>query len=218
MFTDISLLEWIGYLASIVVAVSLMMVSILKLRWLNLLGSSIFSFYGFAIGAYPVGILNLFIAIVNVYYLRVIYSKKDAFKIISIKDDSPYLRYFLNFYRQEIIRFFPAGNEIIEKILAGRENSINLIILRNAAVSGIFTGQKFDDCIKVDLDFVIPEYRDLKPGQFLFGAAHDTFKQLSVKRIQSKSFSPKHLQYLKRIGFVNREMVSGEVFFQKEIA
>ncbi|HSV76380.1 MAG TPA: hypothetical protein VLH37_05040 [Bacteroidales bacterium] len=78
MFTEISILEWIGYIASVVVAVSLMMVSIVKLRWLNLVGSAVFSFYGFAIGAYPVGVLNLFIALVNIYYLTRCAIKKVA--------------------------------------------------------------------------------------------------------------------------------------------
>ena len=218
MLDNISVLEWIGYIASVVVAVSLMMVSILKLRWLNLFGSSIFSFYGFAIGAYPVGILNLFIAVVNVYYLRSIYSKQDAFKIISIKDDSPYLKYFLDFYKLEIIKFFPDADNMIRKIQKGRENSVNLIILRNAAVAGIFIGQKSEDSIMVDLDFVIPEYRDFKTGQFLFGHSHETFKKLNVKSIYSNSFSPKHLHYLERIGFKRQTSATGEEVFKKTVA
>ena len=50
MFLNISLLEWVGYLGSVLVSVSLTMSSIVKLRWFNLVGAGIFSFYGFAIG------------------------------------------------------------------------------------------------------------------------------------------------------------------------
>jgi len=215
MLENISVLEWIGYAASVVVAVSLMMVSILKLRWFNLLGSSIFSFYGFAIAAYPVGILNLFIALVNIYYLRAMYGKKDAFKIISISNESPYLSYFLNFYRQEIIKFFPSADALIHKILNSQKNGVNLIILRNAAVAGIFVGEKNQDTIMVDLDFVIPEFRDLKPGQFLFGDTHDTFKNLSVSKIQTNALSHLHVKYLGRVGFKEKISAAGDTIYEK---
>ena len=67
MLFNISWLEWVGYVSSVLVAVSLTMSSIKKLRWYNLMGAAIFSFYGFAIQAYPVGVLNLFIVLANVY-------------------------------------------------------------------------------------------------------------------------------------------------------
>lgn len=59
-------LEWFGYTASVVVAISLTMSSILKLRWYNLLGATLFSAYGFLIHAYPVGFLIGFIACVDI--------------------------------------------------------------------------------------------------------------------------------------------------------
>ncbi|NKF49308.1 YgjV family protein [Shewanella sp. WXL01] len=65
--------EWIGYLASVLVAVSLTMSDIKKLRWWNLLGAILFVAYGLAIGALPVALVNAFIACINVYYLNKLY-------------------------------------------------------------------------------------------------------------------------------------------------
>ena len=65
----VSWVEWFGYAASVVVAISLTMSSIVKLRWLNLAGAAMFSTYGFIIGALPVGFLNLFIVVINVVHL-----------------------------------------------------------------------------------------------------------------------------------------------------
>ena len=87
MLFNISLIEWIGYLGSALVAVSLTMSSIKKLRWYNLTGAAIFSFYGFAIGALPVALLNLFIVIADAYYLYLIYAQKDSFKSIVVNTD-----------------------------------------------------------------------------------------------------------------------------------
>ena len=48
-----ALLETFGYLASLLVAVSLMMRSIVRLRWINLTGAACFTAYGILIAAYP---------------------------------------------------------------------------------------------------------------------------------------------------------------------
>ncbi|WP_138417511.1 YgjV family protein [Aquibacillus sediminis] len=74
---NIDWLEWLGYLASFIVLVSLLMSNILKLRWINLLGSGLFSLYGFLIGALPVGFMNLGIVFINIYYLVQLY-RADA--------------------------------------------------------------------------------------------------------------------------------------------
>jgi len=66
----INYLEFLGYLASTLVAISLMMRSLTKLRVINLSGSLLFTIYGFSIGAYPVAALNAFIVLVNIFYLQ----------------------------------------------------------------------------------------------------------------------------------------------------
>ena len=52
------LLEIFGYMASILIALSLMMSNIKRLRWINLFGAAALSFYGYFIDAFPVFILN----------------------------------------------------------------------------------------------------------------------------------------------------------------
>lgn len=68
--------EWIGYLASVVVAISLMMSNIKRLRWCNLIGAALFVAYGIAIGAIPVVLVNFFIVLIDVYYLIKLYKSE----------------------------------------------------------------------------------------------------------------------------------------------
>jgi uncharacterized membrane protein len=65
--------EWVGYLASVVVAISLMMANIKKLRWWNLVGAGLFVAYGLAIDALPVALVNFFIVLIDIYYLVKLY-------------------------------------------------------------------------------------------------------------------------------------------------
>ncbi len=62
--------EGLGYLASVLVALSMTMRSLLKLRVINLIGAILFAIYGLVIGALPVAALNFFIVLVNIYYLH----------------------------------------------------------------------------------------------------------------------------------------------------
>ncbi|MEE4178434.1 MAG: GNAT family N-acetyltransferase [Bacteroides sp.] len=205
MFLNIPLIEWIGYLGSVVVAISLTMSSIIRLRWLNLAGSAVFSFYGFAIGSLPVGLLNLFIAFVNIYFLSSIYLRKDAYKLLSIQGDNPYISYFLDFYKAEIRKFFPDFEQNKHQMLEEREQPISLIILRNAAVAGLFLGNQQDGDVEVYLDFVIPEYRDMKPGKFLYEKNLNFFRRKGIKRLVSQVKNEKHLHYLKHMGFEEQD-------------
>lgn len=65
----IPLIEWVGYLASILIAISMFMKNIIKLRFINLIGCILFTIYGFIIKAYPVAIVNTIIAFTNIYYI-----------------------------------------------------------------------------------------------------------------------------------------------------
>lgn len=66
---ELTLVDVIGHMASVMVAISLMMKNIVRLRVLNFIGCSLFVIYGLMIDAAPVWMMNAFVASVNVYYL-----------------------------------------------------------------------------------------------------------------------------------------------------
>ena len=72
----IPFIEWVGYAASIMIAISLIMTDMVKLRIINSIGCVLFAIYGFVVKAYPVRIINTFIFIVNMYYLYKAYNNK----------------------------------------------------------------------------------------------------------------------------------------------
>ncbi len=62
-------IEWIGYAASFLVAVSFVFRNVKYLRLVNTVGCITFVIYGFMIDSYPVMIANMFIFIMNIYHL-----------------------------------------------------------------------------------------------------------------------------------------------------
>lgn len=202
--------EWIGYLASVVVAVSLTMSSIKRLRWLNMFGSGVFAFYGFAIHAYPVGVLNLFIVFVNIYYLRQMYSAKDSFKAIKVNNNDAYLEYFIDFYSQQITNFFPSfSKDMYSEELS--DSVVSVLLIRNAVVAGVFIGVREGQDLRVVLDFVAPAYRDLKPGEFIYQKNKTMFNELGLERFKCLSTNKAHQKYLSKMGF-GFEGSASEVF------
>lgn len=62
-------IEYVGYCASILIAVSLTMTSIVQLRIINSIGCFLFVIYGLEVNAYPVAIANAVIIVINIYNL-----------------------------------------------------------------------------------------------------------------------------------------------------
>lgn len=204
MFNEIHLVEIIGYAGSVLVAVSLMMSSIVKLRIINLIGAVIFSTYGFIIGALPVGFLNGFIALVDIYYIIEIFSTKEYFRVLEVQHDSEYLRYFLKFHTEEIRKFIPTFS------FEPTERWIVLFILRDTVPAGLVCAEYHDeDHLFLNLDFAIPGYRDFKVGKYVFPKI---FEKRKVKKIYSDPGNKKHEQYLRRMGFIKTTLDSKPVY------
>lgn len=193
----ISWLEAFGYAASVVVAISLMMDSLLKLRWWNLAGSSAFAVYGILIQAHPVAVLNGFIALVNVYHLVHLYRRQEHFQAIPLEDDSPYLARVLEAHGAEVSRIFP--------VFQHRPSSqrVGLCVLRDLVPVSFFLGTlEGDGTLEVELDYALPPYRDLRPGGFLFQERQDLFRDRGVRRLRARTGDRTHADYLRQVGFV----------------
>ncbi|MGF1695196.1 YgjV family protein [Vibrio kyushuensis] len=75
---EMNMVEILGYAASIMVAISLTMKDIVRLRVLNFVGCGLFTAYGMMIDSMPVVVTNGFIACVNVYFLFKMQQEKKA--------------------------------------------------------------------------------------------------------------------------------------------
>jgi hypothetical protein len=68
-FLGLSLVDWIGYTASALLLISMMMKNVKRLRIINSFGCVLFVIMGLMINNYPIVITNAAIILINVYYL-----------------------------------------------------------------------------------------------------------------------------------------------------
>jgi hypothetical protein len=204
--------EIIGYAASALVAVSLMMSSILKLRVINLIGALFFTAYGLLIQAYPVAVVNFFIVLIDLYYLYEIFSMKEYIHLLEMTPDSAYLQYFLNFYEKDIQRFTPG----LKLDLAGEQ--LVFFALRNTVPAGLMVGKVEDgENLYIQLDYAIPGYRDLKIGRFFYRQNAQLFRDRGICRLYIAPGVAAHEKYLRRMGFGPENCPGGKALYCLEL-
>jgi hypothetical protein len=203
---NINSVELIGYLGSILVAVSLMMRSLLRLRIINLFGALFFTIYGVLLGAYPVAFLNGLIVCIDLYYLFQMWRQKDFFTFLEVSPNSEYLRAFVEFHKDDIAEIIPSyTHKIAEDLLC-------FFILRNMMPAGLFIVKVHGEEAHVQLDYVIPNYRDFQVARFIFEENAAFFIQRGIRRFVSEGGSAIHRRYLGKMEFVNRaEMYVHEI-------
>ncbi|MDA3901126.1 MAG: hypothetical protein PF637_11485 [Spirochaetes bacterium] len=200
------IIEWVGYIASFFIALSLMMSSRTRLRWLNLAGSLLMSLYGFCIGSLPVLLVNIFIAATNIYYLVQLYRTSVNLKIVQSEQNSSYLNYFLDYYRKDIVATFPEFNFTIGK------KDLLYFLIRNSTVTGVLILRPVGMRLLVRLDYVVVGYRDLKLAWYLYYTWSRHLQQYGFTHFIFRVSSSIHRVYLKKMGFRNNGKREGSEY------
>jgi len=190
------MLEYIGYLASVIVLISLLMSSVKKLRWINLFGSLTFVIYGFLIKAYPIAILNIGTVGINIYYLIKMTNTKTYFKILEIDKNSKYLEHFLLLNKDDLKNYFDMKEIDVDNA------ELKFYILRDIVPAGVFVGAKLDNhTLEIVLDYVSPAYRDFSIGKYLYSQEKQFFLDKGYDTLITYTSNPVHMSYLKKMGF-----------------
>ncbi len=197
--------EAIGYTGSFLIAVSLSMKNIWWLRRINLLGASSFALYGLLIKAYPVLVLNSYIALIDIFYLIQMYKKEEYFSLVLLEPHKcNMLKKFYDLYFEDIKTFFPGITK--EKIGEGKL----YFILRNIFPVGLISYKQISpDEAEIIVDYAIPDYRDLKNARFVYFAEDGLFKKEGIKKLIAHAGVEAHKKYLLKLGFVQHNEQTG---------
>jgi len=190
------MVEIIGYIGSVLIAASLMMSNIKRLRIVNLIGALVFVGYALMVKAYPIVLVNGFIAVIDAYYLGLMRGRRDYFKLMPAQSmDDRLVKLFLEFHREDIHRFFP-------KFLPGAQPGRKAIfILRNLQPVGLFIYYVSDGAAHIELDYVAPEYRDFKNANYFLYTYADTIRSEGATRFLVHTQYPAHVAYMEKMGF-----------------
>lgn len=188
--------DWIGYAASLLIIISFLISSILRLRLINLVGCGVFATYGFLIHSIPTGIMNFVVAIINIYFLIKLFRKKEQYTILPTLKDEQYLKYFLSFYKRDIENFYPDFDFTIS------DDQINFYILRDMVTAGLFVGNLLDPkTLLIRLEYAVPAYRDMNVGKYLYSKARNFTKKGDVSTLVTYPKDETNKKYFMAMGF-----------------
>lgn len=201
-----NLIDLFGNLSSLVILISLTMSSIVKLRWINMVGAIMFTMFGYMINSSPVMFLNFGIVLIDMYYLYKLYTTKESFKLVEATPNSPYLNHFIEVNKKELEEFQVDNS--------WSENKNIFYMLRDNNTAGIFSCRnEGEGNLFIDLDFVTPKYRDLKLGKYFFQENKQALIEKGYKKLVTKGNNHKHREYLVKVGFKH----IGEDLYEKQL-
>ena len=204
--------SFVGYAASILLAISLLVTNDLKFRWLNTWGCLSFIIYGILIHAFSIILTNTILLLINAYYLFKIYRTNENFDLLEFTVEDKLINKFLSFHQADIRNYFPEYDP------GDRKNNINFIVLRDMVIANVFSASLMEDgTALVQINYTIPKYRDYKVGKFLFQKEKQFLLLHGIKRlVYTHVFNKQHESYLVKMGF-EKELLNDQVFYHKNI-
>ena len=206
------MIELVGYIASVLLAISLLVTNDLQFRWLNTGGCFAFIAYGGLIGAFPIILTNAILLFINLFYLIKIYRTEEAFDFLEFKYGDEMIRKFMSFHQNDINNYFP------EFGIDEQGNDVSFAVLRDLVIANIFVAQLSNDgTAAVKINYTVPKYRDYKVGRFIFEKERKYLISKGVKQVfYNKVFNMQHERFLKRMGF-KKELVHGIECYNKHL-
>ena len=196
-----NLVELLGTVASVIVAISLTMKNIRWLRWVNLIGSALFAAYGFMIAAWPVFGLNAFIVVINVVYLVQLSSTNDRFSLLEVPVGDAALGQtllgrFLETYGSDIVKFQPDFTSAL-----GPDARVFFVLREVLPISLFVCRPDGRGNQEILLDYAVPAWRDYQNARFLFQDGLRSIVWPGTGTFWAHSVVGTHRRYLERVGF-----------------
>lgn len=192
-----TIFEIIGYVGSALVLVSFLMASVVKLRVVNAIGSTIFAVYALLIRSYPTMIMNICLVLINLYYLWKLRNSEPNYRLVRLQPADGYVDAFLAEHREDIAKCFPGRN--------WDENELNraFLVCHGDEAAGLMLGRETDGALDVVLDYSTPTYRDSSEGRYLL----EHLPQEGLKLLRYEHAEEGHVGYLKKMGYEEKNGV-----------
>jgi hypothetical protein len=192
----VDFLSIIGWGGSALVVVSLLQTRILRLRVLNLIGCIVLIGFNAAIEVWPMVGMNVVLAVINAVHLwRLLRHRHDEeeYAVLEVGASDTYLDHVLNTHAKDINRFNPGfapTDSPYAFLVQHGERTVGVVLAHDAG----------DGRAQIDLDYVLPKYRDFTPGEFVYRRS-DVFTDHGFRQVLASPKMRDSSPYLAKVGF-----------------
>ena len=185
-------IEAIGYVATGLILIAMLMTSMVRLRIINMIGSFIFAVYAFLIHSYPTMVLNGVLVLINVYQILRLVKGKKPYDLIRASVSDGYVAYLRDTSYEDICHWFPEFPTLKEKA------DLAFIVCCDKSPAGLFLGKlTAPGEIEVIIDYALPAYRDTTVSKFLY----EKLIEDEYKKLVFDQNAPGHTGYLLNMGY-----------------
>ena len=184
----------IGYVGAAFIVASLAMRSMVRMRWLAIIGALLLLAYGVLIAAWPVAIANAVFAVISVTQLRRELGSGTTFTAVPLDPTEPFLADYLGGNAGEIANSQPEYHP-------SPHDTFVRLINRDGLPAGILIGEPAGNELLIKLDYVTPAYRDSTQARWLFGPGRAVFTEAGFSRLVANAHTSVHRNYLELLGF-----------------
>ncbi len=186
-----TIIEAVGYLGSALVLVSFLMASVVKLRVVNTVGSTIFAVYALIIRSYPTALMNACLVGINLYYLWKLRNSEPNYSLAVLGPDEGFVRHFLKTWEKDLALCFPERRWERETLNRA------YLVCHGGEPAGLLLGREENGVLHVALDYSTPAYRDSSEGRYLL----ERLPGEGLRALRYENAEPGHLAYLKKMGY-----------------
>ena len=156
-----------------------------------------FSIFGVFNHSYLILGSGLFSGAVTLVRFRQYIWKNKPIEVILISDhDDSYLHYFLEYYRNDIEKYFPGFDFCIEE-----EFLVALVLSDMETVGLIIAEIKNSDTLRICVDYMIPKYCRSQLAKTFYNCELRCINFLGYRYLFIEPQSKTHNDYLEKIGF-----------------
>lgn len=220
----------LGWAGSALLVYSLLQTRVLRFRVLNLTASAALVVFNAVVGVWPMAAMNLVLVAINAWHIaRMLRTRHDErhYDVVPVGTDEAYLRYLLHRHHADIERFNPGvlepgppagvggspedarsselGGATLRSGRVPEESRLAFLVITDGETVGVVLAHRTGpSTARIDLDYVLPRFRDFTPGEFVY-RPDGPFARLGVQRVVAPSRMREADRYLTRIGFRPRD-------------
>ncbi len=188
--------ELVGYVASGFVVLSFAMSSVVRIRSISLVGSVFYVAYGALIGSFPIILANATIVVFHCIALYKELGRKTELGATPIDPDAPFLTDFLHSHLDDIRKTQP------EHETSSPDTAF--VLMREGMPAGALLGTREGESLHVDLDYVLPAYRDSRLGTWLYSSRGSALRAHGIREVTATPTTEHQRSYLLHVGFEPR--------------
>ena len=172
------------------------------MRLIAIIGCIVLLGYGLGNSLWPIVGLSLLLGMVYIYRVSQLLNRgkrSEDYHVVAISPDDDYLDYLLSRHESGIRAHEPTFDWLKDRTPASGDHAY-LVVLADETVGLVLLHDAGDGLAQIELDYVLPRFRDFTPGEYVFKRS-GVLRESGFTCVRTPPVNPATARYYSAIGF-----------------